>query len=83
MSNLSVLFETLARDSHFFIFVKMAFAMVLGGIIGLERELKAKPVGVKTCMIIAVSFGTTALMVNLLRPRNSNRSAYSKVWSYQ
>lgn len=36
-----------------------------------------------TCMIIAVSFGTTALMVNLLRPRNSNRSAYSKVWSYQ
>ena len=54
MSNLSVLFESLARDSHFFIFVKMAFAMVLGGIIGLERELKAKPVGVKTCMIIAV-----------------------------
>lgn len=29
--------------------------MVLGGIIGLERELKAKPVGVKTCMIIAVT----------------------------
>ena len=55
MSNLSVLFESLARDSHFFIFVKMAFAMVLGGIIGLERELKAKPVGVKTCMIIAVT----------------------------
>ena len=55
MSNLSVFFETLARDSHFFIFVKMAFAMVLGGIIGLERELKAKPVGVKTCMIIAVT----------------------------
>ena len=29
--------------------------MVLGSIIGLERELKHKPVGVKTCAIIAVT----------------------------
>ncbi|QEH45130.1 MgtC/SapB family protein [Aggregatibacter actinomycetemcomitans] len=55
MNNLLNFIEASARDSHFFIFAKMAFAMILGGIIGLERELKAKPVGVKTCMIIAVT----------------------------
>ena len=33
----------------------MLLALGLGGIIGLERELKHKPVGVKTCAIIAVT----------------------------
>ncbi|WP_437887056.1 MgtC/SapB family protein [Phytobacter sp. V91] len=34
---------------------KITAAFVLGGIIGLERESKGKPVGVKTCVIIAVA----------------------------
>lgn len=34
---------------------KIALAFVLGGSIGLERESKGKPVGFKTCVIIAVA----------------------------
>jgi len=34
---------------------KIVAAFVLGGIIGLERESKGKPVGIKTCVIIAVA----------------------------
>lgn len=39
--------------------IKLALASALGGIIGLEREIKRKPVGLKTCIIIAV---TTCLL---------------------
>ena len=53
-ASLDVLQE-LIKDSHIAILLKMFFAMLLGGIIGLERELKGKPVGVKTCVIIAVT----------------------------
>ena len=55
MTDLTQFIADFTQDSHVFIFIKILFAMVLGGIIGLERELKAKPVGVKTCMIIAVT----------------------------
>ena len=55
MTDLTQFITDFTQDSHVFIFIKILFAMVLGGIIGLERELKAKPVGVKTCMIIAVT----------------------------
>ena len=55
MTDLTQFIADSAQDSHVFIFIKILFAMVLGGVIGLERELKAKPVGVKTCMIIAVT----------------------------
>ncbi|TCW15253.1 putative Mg2+ transporter-C (MgtC) family protein [Raoultella sp. BIGb0138] len=34
---------------------KIVAAFVLGGVIGLERESKGKPVGFKTCVIIAVA----------------------------
>ncbi|OOF71452.1 MgtC/SapB family protein [Rodentibacter caecimuris] len=46
---------TLFHSTHLTIFGKMLLAMLLGGTIGLERELKRKPVGVKTCVIIAVT----------------------------
>ncbi|MGY4677751.1 MgtC/SapB family protein [Pasteurella sp. P03HT] len=49
------LFNLFLASSHFSILAKMALAMLLGGIIGLERELKRKAVGVKTCVIIAVT----------------------------
>ena len=48
-------FDTVLEDSHSLILAKMFLAMVLGFAIGLERELKGKPVGVKTCVIIAVT----------------------------
>ncbi|WP_051314617.1 MgtC/SapB family protein [Alteribacter aurantiacus] len=35
--------------------VKMSFAALAGLIIGLERELKGKPLGLKTCLIVSVT----------------------------
>ena len=60
-----------------------SFCAVILYLIAIFAPIPGGAFTAATCMIIAVSFGTTALMVNLLRPRNSNRSAYSKVWSYQ
>ncbi|EIJ69147.1 MgtC/SapB family protein [Pasteurella bettyae] len=37
------------------ILIKISVAMCLGAFIGLERELKHKPVGVKTCVIISIT----------------------------
>ncbi len=61
----------------------LSFCAVILYLIAIFVPIPGGAFTAATCMIIAVSFGTTALMVNLLRPRNSNRSAYSKVWSYQ
>jgi putative Mg2+ transporter-C (MgtC) family protein len=36
-------------------FIKLGISAVLGLIIGLERELKRKPVGLKTCLVISIS----------------------------
>jgi len=36
------------------VFVKLGISAVLGMIIGLERELKRKPVGLKTCLVISI-----------------------------
>ena len=61
----------------------LSFCAVILYLIAIFAPIPGGAFTAATCMIIAVSFGTTALMVNLLRPRNSNRSASSKVWSYQ
>ncbi|HWO95192.1 MAG TPA: MgtC/SapB family protein [Bacillus sp. (in: firmicutes)] len=36
------------------IFLKLGISAILGLIIGLERELKRKPVGLKTCLVISI-----------------------------
>ena len=61
----------------------LSFCAVILYLIAIFAPIPGGAFTAATCMIIAVNFGTTALMVNLLRSRNSNRSAYSKVWSYQ
>ncbi|WP_386687844.1 MgtC/SapB family protein [Lonepinella sp. MS14437] len=55
MENIQTLFLAVVTSSHFIILMKLCVAMCLGGIIGLERELKRKPVGVKTCVIISIT----------------------------
>ncbi|GMB08979.1 putative Mg2+ transporter-C (MgtC) family protein [Thermolongibacillus altinsuensis] len=35
-------------------FIKLGISAILGLIIGLERELKRKPVGLKTCLVISI-----------------------------
>lgn len=39
----------------FHLFIKLGISAVLGLIIGLERELKRKPVGLKTSLVISIS----------------------------
>lgn len=39
-------------DAH--VLMKLGISAVLGLIIGLERELKRKPVGLKTCLVISI-----------------------------
>lgn len=55
MENSSLFSTALEQTAYLLILGKMLLALVLGGIIGLERELKHKLVGVKTCAIIAVT----------------------------
>ncbi|QLB13858.1 putative Mg2+ transporter-C (MgtC) family protein [Bisgaardia hudsonensis] len=55
MLNINYWLDYLIHSENIYILMKMFFAMTLGGIIGLERELKHKPVGIKTCIIIAVT----------------------------
>lgn len=39
---------------NFHLFIKLGVSAVLGLVIGLERELKRKPVGLKTCLVISI-----------------------------
>lgn len=36
------------------VLIKLSISAILGMIIGLERELKRKPVGLKTCLVISI-----------------------------
>ncbi|TNG96283.1 MgtC/SapB family protein [Pasteurellaceae bacterium USgator11] len=45
----------LGSTFNFTVMFKLLLTCFLGGIIGLEREVKRKPVGIKTCIIIAVT----------------------------
>ncbi len=51
MYNLQHLFTDPSANSLF----QLAVACLLGGALGLDRSLKHKPVGLKTCLIIALS----------------------------
>jgi putative Mg2+ transporter-C (MgtC) family protein len=45
------LFYTVIKND---VLVKLCFAALAGLVIGLERELKGKPLGLKTCLIVSV-----------------------------
>ena len=47
--------NTILQTPHLLILAKTFIALLLGSFIGLERELKRKPVGVKTCAIISIT----------------------------
>lgn len=49
-------------DEQFVILLKVSLAIVLGGIIGLEREMIGKPTGMRTHMLIG---GASALFTSL------------------
>src|SRR3954463_14383467 len=45
---------TLAQTLHLALLVRLLLAILLGGAIGVERELKAKPAGLRTNILICV-----------------------------
>ena len=49
-------------SEQFEVVLGVAYAMAMGGVIGLERELKNRPAGFRTHMLVA---GTAALLVGL------------------
>jgi putative Mg2+ transporter-C (MgtC) family protein len=51
-------------DTQWAIIGEVALAILLGGLIGLERELSRKPAGLRTHMLVA---GAAALLVSLSR----------------
>lgn len=55
MENSSLILTALLSTHQLTILGKMFLALLLGSVIGLERELKHKPVGIKTCAIIAIT----------------------------
>ena len=55
MSQLLTLLDQFFMTSHGIVVCKILFASLLGAFIGLERELKKKPIGIKTCIIIATT----------------------------
>lgn len=55
LTNLPQFFSQFLQPEQLAMLGKMCLALLLGGIIGLERELKRKPVGIKTCIIIATT----------------------------
>ncbi len=55
MLYISNIYEQISGFFHINIMIKLLLAMLLGGIIGFEREVKSKPVGIKTCIIISIT----------------------------
>lgn len=55
------MFENLFVSSEVESIVKLSIAAIIGIVIGLERELKKKPVGIKTLLVISV--GSTLLTI--------------------
>ncbi|MDQ8204015.1 MgtC/SapB family protein [Pelagicoccus sp. SDUM812003] len=54
--------EQTALMDQFALFAKVVGAMVLGGVIGFERDLSDRPAGFRTHMVVA---GASALLVRL------------------
>jgi len=52
---------TLAEVNLISITVRLAFAMILGGIIGLERGIKRRPAGMRTYMLVCI--GAALVMI--------------------
>ncbi|MFV8827269.1 MgtC/SapB family protein [Alkalihalobacterium sp. APHAB7] len=46
--------KILLTEFNYEILIKLSFAAIAGLVIGLERELKGKPLGLKTCLIVSV-----------------------------
>jgi MgtC family len=46
--------DELAPDSFWRVLARLGAAMVFGGLLGIEREVEAKPAGMRTHMLVAL-----------------------------
>lgn len=56
-------------DDQLIVALRLALAMLVGGLIGLNRDLRHKPAGVRTHALVSIG---TALMVVVIAPPGSN-----------
>jgi len=54
--------ETVISSTQYWLLLEVVFAMALGALIGIEREIARKPAGLRTHMLVA---GAGALLVGL------------------
>jgi putative Mg2+ transporter-C (MgtC) family protein len=68
---------TLSPSAFFWtVLVKFAVAAFCGGIIGLDRQLRGKPAGIRTCIVLVV---TTTFMAGLGRELTAESGDPSRV----
>lgn len=67
-----------ASDFYFLALIHVAIAILCGGIIGLERQLNRKAVGIRSCIIVVL---TVTLMVDLGREATATGGDPSRVIS--
>ncbi|MBW2261311.1 MAG: MgtC/SapB family protein [Deltaproteobacteria bacterium] len=53
--------QVLLADLDYEVFLRMGLAVVLGGLIGLEREQRSRPAGLRTLIIVCL--GATMIMI--------------------
>ncbi|RCJ39709.1 hypothetical protein A6770_11530 [Nostoc minutum NIES-26] len=61
------------------IFFRLCFALLIGGIIGLERQLKQKPAGLRTHMLVCLGSAVFAVIPMQIVSLQSNPDALSRV----
>jgi len=61
-------------DSHYLHYtIRLLFAMVMGGVLGLQREIEGKPAGMRTNMLMCL--GSCLLMILSIEISHSTRQA--------
>jgi putative Mg2+ transporter-C (MgtC) family protein len=70
--------EAIARILHLGLLARLALAILLGGAIGVEREIKGKPAGLRTNILICIGATVfTYLSILIGSPGNADRIAAS------
>ena len=71
MTGVNGAFSNLAQTLHLALLVRLALAILLGGAIGVERELKAMPAGLRTNILICIGAAVfTHLSILIGAPAN-------------
>jgi putative Mg2+ transporter-C (MgtC) family protein len=81
MPNFLLINYQLSASDYWQIFFRLAIALTSGGIIGWERQIRKKPAGLRTHMLVSLGSGLFTLIPLLISQTNSglNADALSRV----